>query len=134
MEDGKNCYILNFDCNNVNEIAKKIANIPKSKVKLPEDIYGKLLYKSKSAYVNELNSRYLVEATNKYTETNTSDNGLCQMFNKSRYIPEKGFQWIVNYLRMKKLLACGFVKVIKKINEEVDENCIIESKKTKKKN
>ena len=83
--------------------------------------------------MNELNSRYLVEATDKYVITNTSDNGLCQMFNKSRYIPEQGFRWIVNYLRMKKLLACGFIKVIKKI-EEVDENCIIESKKIKKKN
>lgn len=132
MEDGKNCYILNFDCSNVNDIAKKITKIPKEKVKLPEDIYGKLLAPSKSTYKAQLNSRWLVEATNQYQLTKTSDNELAALNDKERYIPVEGYRWETSFERKEKLLRAGFIKVIKEIKEETE--CITESEKTKKKN
>ncbi len=118
MEDGKNCYILEFDCSNVNDIAKKITKIPKEKVKLEEDIYGKLLAPSKSTYKAKLDSRWLVEATNKYERTNTSDVELCRLHNVDRYIPKAGYQWEISYERKETLYHNGFIKVIKQIKEE----------------
>lgn len=118
LEDGKNCYILNFDCSNVNEIAKKITKVPKFKMKLPEDIYGKLLAPGKSTYKAKQNSRWLVEATSKYELTRTSDNELAVLNNKDRYIPNQGYRWETSFDRKEKLLRTGFIKVIKEIKEE----------------
>ena len=118
MEDGKNCYILNFDCSNVNDIAKKITNVPKGKVKLPEDIYGKLLAPSKSTYKAQLDSRWLVEATNQYQLTKTSDNELAALNDKERYIPVEGYRWETSFERKEKLLRTGFIKVVKEIKKE----------------
>jgi hypothetical protein len=50
IKDGVNCYILEKDCSNVYDIAKKITKIPKFKFKQLEDTYDKLLIKSKSHY------------------------------------------------------------------------------------
>lgn len=55
VEDGKNAYIVEFDCSNVNEVAKKMVNIPKFNFKHLEDIYGKLFTKTKSKY----NTKYI---------------------------------------------------------------------------
>lgn len=118
MEDGKNCYILEFDCSNVNDIAKKITKIPKEKVKLPEDIYGKLLAPSKSTYKEKRDSRWLVEATSKYERKKTSDVELCRLYGVDRYIPKTGYQWETSYERKETLYHSGFIKVIKEIKEE----------------
>lgn len=121
IEDGKNCYILKFDCSNVDDIAKKIAKFPKFKMKLPEDIYGKLLAPGKSTYKQQINSRYIVEATSRYMLTNTSDNELCAIrnvennTNNDRYVPEPGEQWETSYSRKEILYRQGFIKVIKEI-------------------
>ncbi len=74
IKDGKNAYIVNFDCSNINDVAKKMLNIPKFKFNIPEDIYGEILAPSKSTYQEQLNSRWEVEATTKYKNTGTSDN------------------------------------------------------------
>lgn len=118
MEDGKNCYILEFDCSNVNDIAKKITKIPKEKVKLPEDIYRKILAPSKSTYKEKQDSRWLVAATTKYVNTRTSDNELCRLHNVDRYVPEPGYKWETSYERKEQLYHNGFVQVIKQIKEE----------------
>lgn len=123
LEHGKNCYILNFDCSNVNDIAKSITNIPKNKVKLPNDIYGKLLAPGKSTYQQQLESRWIVEATNKYFATRTSDNELCVIHNKDRYIPEAGERWETTYARKELLYHSGFVNVIKEIKEQGGTSC-----------
>lgn len=133
MKHGENCYVLEFDCSNVNEIAKNITKIPKGKVKIPEDIYGKLLAPSKSIYKCQLDTKWLVEATNKYQLTNTSDNGLAILNNKKRYIPVEGYRWGVDFSRKENLVRNGFVKVVKEIKKE-EQKCITESEKTKKKN
>ena len=53
VEDGKNAYIVKFDCSNVNEVAKKITKIPKFTYEQLEDKYDKLFVKSKSKYKPE---------------------------------------------------------------------------------
>jgi hypothetical protein len=50
VEDGKNAYILEFDCSNVDEVARKMVNVPKFEFKHLEDNYDKILVKSKSKY------------------------------------------------------------------------------------
>lgn len=132
IEDGKNCYILKFDCSNIDEVAKKMTKIPKFIMKLPEDIYGKLLAPSKSTYQEKLSSRWLVAATDKYFLTRTGDSELSRIHKVDKYIPNVGEQWEVSFKRKKILYHDGFVNVIKEIKEE--KECTIESKKTKEKN
>ena len=115
LEDGKNCYILEFDCSNVDDVAKKITKKPKGKVKLPEDIYNTILVPGKSTYKQQINRRYIVEATSKYVITNTSDNELCAIHNRERYVPEPGERWETSHSRKEILYRQGFIKVIKEI-------------------
>lgn len=42
VEDGKNAYIMEFDCSNLNDIVKKITNVPKFNFKKWEDDYGNI--------------------------------------------------------------------------------------------
>lgn len=53
VEDGKNAYIMEFDCSNVEDIADKITNVPKFKFKQLEDKYGELFKDVKSKYQEE---------------------------------------------------------------------------------
>ncbi len=101
-------------------------NIPKFKFNIPEDIYGEILAPSKSTYQEQLNSWWEVEATTKYKNTGTSDNDLCKIHNKNRYVPEPGEKWKVPYSRKEKLYHAGFVNVVKEIKEE--EKCTTKSK------
>ena len=50
IKDGVNCYILEKDCSNVEEIVKKISNIPKFEFKKLKDSYDKIFIKSESHY------------------------------------------------------------------------------------
>lgn len=55
VEDGKNAWLMNFDCSNIDYIVKNITNIPKFKFKHLEDNYSNLFVKSKSYYKNDEN-------------------------------------------------------------------------------
>lgn len=50
VEDGKNAYIVEFDCKNINEVARKMVNIPKFEFKHLSENYDKILAKGKSKY------------------------------------------------------------------------------------
>ena len=50
VEDGKNAYIMKFDCSNIKDIVDKIQNVPKFEFKQLPDSYSKILFKSKSHY------------------------------------------------------------------------------------
>ena len=50
VKDGENAYIVEFNCSNVDDVAKKITNIPKFTFKKMEDRYGELFVDSKSHY------------------------------------------------------------------------------------
>lgn len=53
VEDNKNAYIMNFDCSNVEDIVKKIINIPEFEFKQMKDKYNTLLAKDKTKYKGE---------------------------------------------------------------------------------
>lgn len=49
-EDGKTGYTLKFDCSNVDEIVKKIQNVPSFNFKHLKDIYGELFTNKETKY------------------------------------------------------------------------------------
>lgn len=53
VEHGKNAYIMEFDCSNVDEIADNILNIPEFTFDKLEDKYAQLFTKKKSYYEEE---------------------------------------------------------------------------------
>ena len=61
VKDGENCYIVNFDCSNVDEVAKKIEKKPKFKFEKLKDSYDTILAKGKSKYQEDLKT--MVEVT-----------------------------------------------------------------------
>lgn len=55
VEDGKNAYIVEFDCSNINEVAKRMTTIPKFKFEPLPESYDKILAKGKSKYNDDSN-------------------------------------------------------------------------------
>ncbi len=114
--------VLDWNCENVDEVAKLIfeKKVNKFEYNPPKDNWEDLLIKEKSNYEEEKKMKFLVEATDKYEKTNTSDNGLSSV-KGTRYVPKQGEQWEVDYERKEKLVELGFVTVVNEINEEVVE-------------
>lgn len=110
--------VLNYDCSNADEIARQIfeKNVKPFNYNPPADSWEDFLIKEKSNYEEEKKMKFLVEATEKYTRTNTSDNGLSAT-KGIRYIPKQGEQWEVDYERKERLVELGFVTVVKEIKE-----------------
>lgn len=50
VKDGKNAYIMEFDCSNIPDIVKRIHKIPKFEFKKWEDDYGNIFTGKKSSY------------------------------------------------------------------------------------
>ena len=67
VQDGVNSYIMDFDCSNINDIVKRIQNIPKFKFDKKEDCYDTIFADSKSEYEPESEKWYNVEAIEKFT-------------------------------------------------------------------
>lgn len=61
VKDGENAYILEFDCSNVDEVAKKITNKPKFKFKHLPDSYDDIFTDKKSHYTKDLTTMVEVE-------------------------------------------------------------------------
>lgn len=51
VEDDKNAYIMNFDCSNIDDIVKKICNVPSFNFMHLKDKYNQLFTKDKSIYI-----------------------------------------------------------------------------------
>lgn len=137
VKDNINSYILKFDCSNIDEIVKKIRNVPSFNFNHLEDNYKNILAKSQSSYKEELKMKFLVQATDKYERTNTNDIELTALHG-TRYVPKTGEQWEVNFARKETLVELGFVTVIKEIKEEIETavketNVETAVKKTRKK-
>ena len=61
VEDGKNAYIMEFDCSNIDYIVKNIRNVPKFEFKKLEDKYRDIFAKGKSHYEEEKNKQIWVK-------------------------------------------------------------------------
>lgn len=124
--------VLDWNCENVDDVARQIfeKKVNKFVYNPPEDNWEDLLIKGKSTYKEEREMRYLVEATDKYKKTNTSDNELSGI-KGMRYVPEEKEQWIVEAERKELLVENGFVTVVEEIKDEVTEE--IKPKRTTRK-
>lgn len=101
-KDGKTGYTLEFDCSNVNEIVKKINNIPKFKFKHLEDIYGDLFTNKPSEYKEE-NMKAKVKCTNGYYDVIL------------KRMVEKGEEQIVDNERAEYLIGLGLVELVERV-------------------
>lgn len=117
--NNKNGYILDFDMQNIpiNDIYTKI---PKFEYNPPKDNWEDLLVEGKSNYEEEKKMKYLIEATDKYVNSNIYDGELSKKEGK-KVIPEKGFQWEVESERKDILVEKGFAIVVKEIKEKTKE-------------
>ena len=115
-KDGVNCHIVEFDCSNVDEIAKRLKKGKlKFKWNIPDDNYKSILYPGKSYYKEMQSYRAKVKAMNKYEVMRTHDSELSVRNNVARYIPVAGEDWETSYERAKYLEGKGFVEVIEVI-------------------
>lgn len=68
VRDGENCYIVKFDCSNVEDVAKKITNKPKFKFEKLKDNYDTILAKGKSKYQEDMKAMVDVKAIQEFTD------------------------------------------------------------------
>lgn len=111
--------VLDWDCKNVDEVAKQIfeKKVNKFEYNPPEDNWEDFLIKEKSNYEEEKKMRYIVEATDKYIKTNTWDVDLSNQKGIKQYKPKAGEKWEVSFERKEKLVDLGFVKVVEEVKE-----------------
>ena len=114
--------VLDWNCENVDEVAKQLfeKKVNKFNYNPPADRWEDFLVKEKSNYEEEKKMKFLVEATNKYVRTNTSDNQRSEEESKKqgkqvRYVPKVGEQWEVDFERKEILVEHGFVTVVKEV-------------------
>ena len=106
--DGITGYTLNFDCSNVEEIAKKMVKIPKFEFNKLEDKYNEIFTNKTSKHRRE--SMIEVEALDTYEVNNIQDGAL-------GYVPKRGEHFKVTKDRLDALLGNNvynkaFVKVV----------------------
>lgn len=123
VKDGLNAYIVDFDCSNVEEVARKIKDIPKFNFNKMEDKYYKLFTTKKCKY-NKEDNMIKVEALDTYQRYNAEDIGLHR-------IPRTGEIFEVSKERLEVLLGNNpykeaFVKVV-----ETEEKAVIPKKEEK---
>lgn len=124
---------LNWDCSNVDEVARLIfeKEVKPFKYKIPEDNWSNLLVNVKSNYEEEKKMKFIVEATNKYEQTGNHDIERSEAKGVEKYIPKAGERWEVDFERKEKLVELGYVKEIEVAKKEVKTEKAV--KKTSKK-
>ena len=115
--DDTNSITLEFDCSNVMAVAEQIANKEFDFKYTPvEDSWGKLLVPGPSKYQRELNTKYLVKATDEYNKRHIKDRDL-------GFRPDPGHKWTVSKIRYDYLNGgnqwkAKFVELVEKIPPE----------------
>ena len=129
VKDGKNAWVLNFDCSNMQHIVDNIYNKPKFVFKHLEDKYDELLSHTPSHFKEDKVMKVKVEALDTYEKFNITDAGLGR-------VPKAGEQFEVTKERLNVLLgnnASGkvFVKIVEPVKEV--KKAILPRKETKRK-
>lgn len=96
VKDGENAYIITDDT--VDEVVKKIRNVPKFKFKPMEDSYGSIFYGSKSKY--KPSNKTKVRCIAYYYDSKLGRN------------PEEGEEWYEDNARAEELLRLNFVEEV----------------------
>lgn len=108
VENGKNAYILEFDCSNIEDVVKNIQNIPKFEFKKLEDKYKDLLKESKSHYEEDKKMKVKVKCVLK---------GGYDDIKLKRHIDENE-EYIVDFERANYLKDNNAVEILEEIKEE----------------
>lgn len=124
VKDGINSYIINFDCSNVEDVARRIKNIPKFEFKQLNDKYNEIFTNKKSRYEKEKNMKVKVKCIQNYYDMETDER---KVINES--IPyddpinhPNRCEWITTKERADHLVSKGLVSIIEYIKEEKVEN------------
>lgn len=128
VKDGKNAWILKFDCSNMDHIVKNIKNIPSFNFKQLEDKYDDLLSHKPSHFWEDKLMKVKVEALDTYSNFNITDSELGR-------VPKAGEQFEVTKERLNVLLGNNssgrtFVKIVEPVKEE--KKAILPTKKATK--
>ena len=126
IKDGKNAWVLNFDCSNMKHIVNNIMNIPKFEYKPFKDKYDEILCHTPSHYKEDKEMKVKVEALDTYEKFNVTDAGLGR-------VPKAGEQFEVTKERLNVLMGNNaggrvYVKVIEPVKEI--KKAVIPTKKT----
>ena len=117
-KDGKAGYTLNFDCSNMDEIVKKIQNVPSFNFKELKDIYGELFTNKESEY-KEDNMKSKVICREAYYDI------------ELKRIIEKDETLLLEKARADHLIGLGLVELVEIIEKKEDKK--IPTKKVEKK-
>ena len=119
-KDNETGYIINFDCNNVEEVVNKIRNIPKFTFKPMVDIYGELLTNKKSTYKEEMEMKVKVQCIENYFDVEENERkvkSLNEWYEDPDNHPNR-VEWITTRERADHLVSRGKVKIIEVIKEK----------------
>lgn len=107
VKDGENAYIVNFNCSNVDEVAKKITKKPKFKFEHLPDSYDDIFTDKKSHYAEDANTLVEVECT------------YPMGFRDMEYdvMRKNGERWLTNKIRAYEL-ASNPKKIVKIVEKE----------------
>lgn len=134
-KDGVTGYTLRFDCNNVDEVADKMLNIPKFNFTHLQDIYSKILTNKKSTYKEEMNMKVKVKCMQNYFDIETNERKVKDIFETydNPQLHPNRVEWITTKERADHLVSKGLVKIIETIKEEpkIEKEIIQEDKLNK---
>ena len=105
-KDGVSGYTIEFDCSNIDDVVKKIKNVPKFNFKRLEDNYKNIFKNKKSKYKEELSMKVKVKARVKYYD--------CELEREVNI----GDEWITTNERANKLIEePALVDVLGKVED-----------------
>lgn len=124
VENGKNAYIMDFDCSNIKDIVDNILNKPKFNFERLEDKYNTILAKGKSRYEEEKNMIVKVKAINWPAGVRDAE--------RNTY-PQNGDVWETTKDRADYLVEKGVIEIVNTNNDKPIKEVKVEIAKPKKK-
>lgn len=121
VENGKNAYILEFDCSNIEELVSKLKNKLTFEFKELKDEYDSILVKSKSHYEEDKKMKVKVRCILK---------GGYDDIKLKRHINQDE-EYIVDFERAQYLKENNAIEILEEIKEEKEEKSRKKIKKTK---
>ena len=114
-KDGKTGYTIKFDCSNIEEVAKKIQNVPSFNFKQLKDIYGELFTKKESEFKEE-NMKSKVICTQAYFDI------------QLKRLIEKDETIVVDNDRAEHLMSLGLVELVERVEDKKKPTKKVEKK------
>lgn len=137
-KDGVNGYTIEFDGSNIDEVVKKVKNIPSFNFNRLEDNYNNIFTNIKSHYEEDKKMKVKVHCIQNYYDVETSERKVINEFvpydNPEKH-PNR-CEWITTKERADHLVSKNLVRIVEYIEEKKVEDKkqpIKPEKKTKKK-